>query len=122
MITAHITYAQEKLSYTLPYFQLADDFKNSPWLHIIISIKQVAFCANELIDLIDTAPSKRLPSGQDCIHGGYVVVGNSEYNIKHQDWPPQDYIYMVDTWWAILSTLGIRIAQRAMLTSNHRKS
>ena len=52
----------------------------------------------------------------------YVVVGNSEYNIKHRDCPPQDNIYMVDTWWAILSTLGIRIAQRAMLTSNHRKS
>ena len=78
MITAHITYAQEKLSYTLPYFQLPDDFKNSPW-HIIISIKQVALCANELIDLIDTAPSKRLPSGQDCIHGGYVVVSTSLY-------------------------------------------
>ena len=125
MIT-HIRYAQENFgclhtpSYTLPYFQLPDDFKNSPWRHII-SIKQVALCANELIDLIDT-PSKRLPSGKDCIHGGYVVVGNSEHNIKHRDCPLQDNIYMVDTWWAILSTLGIRIAQRAMLTSNHRKS
>ena len=69
------------LSYTHPYVQVFDDFKNSPW-HIIISIKQVALCANELIDLIDTAPSKRLPSGQDCIHGGYVVVSTSLYYIS----------------------------------------
>ena len=69
------------LSYTLPYFQLPDDLKNSPW-HIIISIKQVAFCAYELSDLIDTAPSKRSSSGQDCIHGGYVVVSTSLYYIS----------------------------------------
>ena len=42
----------------------------------------MALCANELIDLIDTAPSKRLPSGQDCIHGGYVVVSTSLYYIS----------------------------------------